>query len=115
MVLDEPFTGVDLALRDRLREVLLRYNRDTGTPIIMTSHDPEDAARIASRVMVLSGSPACEVDSFSLTDDPRERLNHPGRTQKIYERIVAGVRGDSYLPCGSSVFTCRQTLRTCSL
>lgn len=94
LVLDEPFTGLDLALRERLRQALVDYNRDRGIPVIMSSHDPEDAARGASRVMVLADSPARVVDDFSILDDIAERDRHPGRMQRIYERIVAAVRLD---------------------
>lgn len=95
LVLDEPFTAVDLDLRERLRVVLIRYNRERGVPIIMTSHDPEDAARIASRVVIIAGSPARIVDEFFIPDPPEERSTYPGRMQRIYERIVAGVRTSS--------------------
>jgi NitT/TauT family transport system ATP-binding protein len=92
LLLDEPFTGLDLALRERLRALLVAFNQDRGVPVIMTSHDPEDAARIATEVLVIAGRPARRVDSFSIPEAPAARAAHPGRMQRIYERIVAAVR-----------------------
>jgi ABC-type nitrate/sulfonate/bicarbonate transport system ATPase subunit len=92
LLLDEPFTGLDLALRERLRALLVAFNEERGVPIIMTSHDPEDAARIASRVLVIAGRPARPVDAFSIPEGPDERSAFPGRMQRIYDRIVTAVR-----------------------
>lgn len=92
LLLDEPFTGLDLALRERLRTLLVTFNEERRVPVIMTSHDPEDAARIASRVLVIAGRPARPVDAFSIAERPDERSTFPGRMQRTYERIVTAVR-----------------------
>lgn len=118
LVFDEPFTGIDIALRERLREVVLKHNRELQTPIIMTSHDPEDAARIASRVIVIADTPARIVDDFSIVDDPWDRHHHLGRIQRIYERIVAAVRlqplpelrCDRELCCHCNISDCRNVI-----
>lgn len=51
-VLDEPFTGIDPARRDRLMEVLARLDR----PVVLVSHEP-DVARSAHHVVRLDGPP----------------------------------------------------------
>ena len=43
LLLDEPFSRLDAALRDTTREVVFRTARDRGLPVVMVTHDPEDA------------------------------------------------------------------------
>ena len=48
LLLDEPTSGLD-AENTRLVEVLLRGRLSTGTAILLVTHDPEQATRMASR------------------------------------------------------------------
>jgi len=43
MLLDEPFTGLDAGLRDRVREVTLAVLREAGVAVLMVTHDPHEA------------------------------------------------------------------------
>lgn len=52
LLLDEPFTGIDPA---RAHRILARI-RDTGTPVILVSHEPEILAQ-ADRVLDFDGLP----------------------------------------------------------
>ncbi|HEY8352582.1 MAG TPA: ABC transporter ATP-binding protein [Sphingomonadales bacterium] len=65
MLMDEPFSGLDVTLRDRVRESAMAVLRETGVPTLMVTHDPEEAMRISDRVAVMkngrilqSGTPA---------------------------------------------------------
>lgn len=49
MLLDEPLTGLDAALHDRLADDLRAVLQQAGVPAILVTHDPAEAARIASR------------------------------------------------------------------
>ncbi|CAB4730845.1 MAG: ATP-binding cassette domain-containing protein [Actinobacteria bacterium] len=53
MLLDEPLTGLDAALHDRLADDLRNLLRQAGLPAILVTHDPAEAARIADRVVHL--------------------------------------------------------------
>jgi iron(III) transport system ATP-binding protein len=53
MLLDEPFTGLDAALRDRVRETTLRVLRNAGVAVLMVTHDPREALAAADRVSVM--------------------------------------------------------------
>ena len=49
MLLDEPLTGLDAALHDRLADDLRAVLQQAGVPAILVTHDPAEASRIASR------------------------------------------------------------------
>ncbi len=54
LVLDEPFAAVDPAARTECRELLLLYlNQIEGSSVLMTSHDADDVAVLASTVISL--------------------------------------------------------------
>ena len=53
MLLDEPFSNVDTALRRNLREDARLTLRASGAPCIVVTHDPEEAMELADRIAVL--------------------------------------------------------------
>jgi ABC-2 type transport system ATP-binding protein len=50
--LDEPTAGVDVAGRQLIRQVI-RDLRDAGTAVLLTTHDLEDAEKLADRVTIV--------------------------------------------------------------
>ena len=53
LLLDEPLSGLDRLLRDRLLEELRRILRATGTTALFVTHDPEEAFAVADRIAIL--------------------------------------------------------------
>lgn len=53
LLLDEPFTGLDVSTRDVLRRDLRRLLRDRPVPTVLVTHDPQDAAMLADDIVVL--------------------------------------------------------------
>jgi thiamine transport system ATP-binding protein len=51
LLLDEPLTGLDRELHDRLADDLARVLRATGTSALMVTHDAAEAARVADRIV----------------------------------------------------------------
>jgi ABC-2 type transport system ATP-binding protein len=51
--LDEPTIGLDLVARQRVRELLLRANRDRGVTVLLASHDLVDIERLCSRILII--------------------------------------------------------------
>lgn len=54
LVLDEPMAGLDPAGRARMRK-LLAHLRGTGTTTLLVTHDMDDVAELADRMIVLAG------------------------------------------------------------
>ncbi len=55
LLLDEPFTGVDRELRNRLLPRMLTWTRERGLPVLSVSHDVDEALQLEADVVVLGG------------------------------------------------------------
>ncbi|MPZ78453.1 MAG: ATP-binding cassette domain-containing protein [Deltaproteobacteria bacterium] len=53
LLLDEPFSGLDITLRIQVREEILGFLKQTGVTTLMVTHDPEEAMFMADRVLVM--------------------------------------------------------------
>ncbi len=53
LLLDEPFTGLDAPVADRLRRELRRLQLETGLCSVIVTHNPEEAALLADEILVL--------------------------------------------------------------
>jgi putative spermidine/putrescine transport system ATP-binding protein len=53
LLLDEPLTALDAALRDRLRSELNRLLRDLGITAIYVTHDQAEAMELGDRIVVM--------------------------------------------------------------
>jgi ABC-type nitrate/sulfonate/bicarbonate transport system ATPase subunit len=58
LLLDEPFVSLDRAVVRDLQDVFLSIFRAEKPTVILVSHDPQDAARLADRVVILGDRPA---------------------------------------------------------
>nr|WP_315359375.1 ATP-binding cassette domain-containing protein [Neisseria bacilliformis] len=47
LLLDEPFSALDTALRAQMREHMSALQRELGIPLLLITHDPEDAQALA--------------------------------------------------------------------
>ena len=53
LLLDEPFSSLDRELRRRLRDELAALRRELRITTMFVTHDPDDAAPLADRVLVM--------------------------------------------------------------
>lgn len=58
LLLDEPFVSLDRAMVRDLQALFLATFGVGAPTVVLVSHDPEDAARLADRALVLAGRPA---------------------------------------------------------
>ncbi len=54
LVLDEPTAGLDPVGKNDLLDLIKSYNKTTGSTVIFVSHNMDDVALVADRVLVLS-------------------------------------------------------------
>jgi molybdate transport system permease protein len=54
LLLDEPFSSLDVPVRLELRRELRRLQRETGLATVLVSHDPEEAAFLSDEVLVIA-------------------------------------------------------------
>jgi iron(III) transport system ATP-binding protein len=71
LLLDEPFSNLDRALKARLRQEVAALIRATGTTAVFVVHDPDDALAIGDRIAVLRDGRLVQLGK------PREILDSP--------------------------------------
>ena len=54
LYLDEPTIGLDVVVKERIREFIREINRTRKTTVILATHDMSDIERLSSRVMVIN-------------------------------------------------------------
>ena len=95
LLMDEPFSALDYQTRLRMRRELIRLLDQRPRTVVFVTHDIEEAAQLADRVLVLSNRPATVQRELTI-DAPRPRdLTHPAvieATNAILEEL--GLRGD---------------------
>jgi molybdate transport system ATP-binding protein len=83
LLLDEPFSALDEALREELRAELLRLRRELGLPILFVTHDLREAHLLGDRIAVLDEGRVLQFDRRD------EVFRHP-RHRRVAE--LTGVR-----------------------
>lgn len=53
ILLDEPYSGLDSALRAQVRDDVLHLLKESGAATLMVTHDPEEAMFMADRIAVM--------------------------------------------------------------
>ena len=53
LLLDEPFSRLDSGLRQRVRSFVFGHATSRGLPVLMVTHDPEDAEAAAGSILTL--------------------------------------------------------------
>jgi ABC-type nitrate/sulfonate/bicarbonate transport system ATPase subunit len=72
LLMDEPFSALDYITRLRMRAELVRMLEERPRTVVLVTHDIEEAAQLADRVIVLSDRPA-RVRRELRVDLPRTR------------------------------------------
>ncbi|MEK9673516.1 MAG: ABC transporter ATP-binding protein [Rhodospirillaceae bacterium] len=55
LLLDEPFSGLDVTRRAQIRQDTFRLLKQSGIATLMVTHDPEEAMFMADRILVMRG------------------------------------------------------------
>ncbi|MDB5474421.1 MAG: transporter ATP-binding protein [Devosia sp.] len=87
LLLDEPFVSLDRTLVDDMYRLISRLIGLTSPTVLLVSHQPQDAARLADRVVVLDGRPA------RIIADLRFPIPAASRTRQVlaaYEHQLGG-------------------------
>lgn len=75
LLLDEPFAALGPALKGEMLDLLAEIATETGATVLMVSHDPQDARRIADQVvLVAEGMAHAPVETAELLDSPPPAL-----------------------------------------
>ena len=72
LLMDEPFSNLDRRMRDAIRQETIAILREMGATTIVVTHDPEEAMRIADRIVLMRSG----------------RIVQAGDAETIYRRPV---------------------------
>jgi len=72
ILMDEPFSALDLNTRRRMRSEIIRIWQETGKTVIFVTHDIDEALVLADRILLLSNKPTRTLKTITL-DQPRPR------------------------------------------
>jgi NitT/TauT family transport system ATP-binding protein len=94
LLMDEPFSALDVATREILQDELLRLWSETGKTILFVTHDIDEAVYLADRIVALGGSPG-EVRSSRAVDVARPRRRNSTALQEIALEVKAAISAEA--------------------
>lgn len=72
LLMDEPYGQLDIELRFRLEDELIRLWKEVGTTVIFITHNIEEAVYLSERILVLTNKPT-KIKAEIKNDLPRPR------------------------------------------
>lgn len=72
LLMDEPYGQLDIELRFRLEDELIKLWQKTGTTVIFITHNIEEAVYLGERILVLTNKPT-KIKEEIINDLPRPR------------------------------------------
>jgi NitT/TauT family transport system ATP-binding protein len=98
LLLDEPFASIDAQTRADLQDLLLDVWGRTGVTTVFVTHDIDEAAYMADRIVVLTASPATAKETIRV-DLPRPRDQIETKALPAFAdlrgRIFASIRAEA--------------------
>jgi NitT/TauT family transport system ATP-binding protein len=88
LLLDEPFSSLDYLTRLRLRRELARMLRERPRTVVLVTHDIEEAAQLADRVVVLSERPTTIRSELRLSLERPRDPTHPEVVQAVHRILT---------------------------
>lgn len=76
--LDEPTIGLDIVVKQKIRELILRLNREEKTTVFLTSHDTGDIEHLCKRAVIINHGKV-------VLDNPVKNLKHGYLNKKIID------------------------------
>ena len=80
LLMDEPFSALDYLTRIHMRQELARVLEAKPRTVVLVTHDIEEAAQLADRIVVLSDRPAQILQTLTL---PLSRLRNPAHPEVV--------------------------------
>lgn len=112
LIADEPTTALDLTIQAQILGLLDQLRRETGTAVLLITHDMGVAAQVADRVAVMYAGQVCESGT---PEELFDRADHPytqgllsciprmtGERVRLLPALRGAVPDPSRLPSGCS-------------
>jgi NitT/TauT family transport system ATP-binding protein len=88
LLMDEPFSALDYQTRLRMRKELVRILDKRPRTVLFVTHDIEEAAQLADRVLVLSNRPATVRKELRITAARPRDLTNPAVIEAMKEILT---------------------------
>lgn len=76
LLLDEPLGAIDLQLREHMQNELLNLVKNSGSTVLMVTHDVSEAVYLSDRVIVMSSNKGAIITDINIDlEHPRDREN----------------------------------------
>ncbi|HEY2986737.1 MAG TPA: ABC transporter ATP-binding protein [Candidatus Binatia bacterium] len=87
LLLDEPFSLLDVVTRTELQDELMRIWERERKTVLMVTHDVDEALLLADRIVMMTNGPAATVGEILEVSFPRPRRRFEILNQPEYERL----------------------------
>ncbi|WP_410637978.1 ABC transporter ATP-binding protein [Amycolatopsis sp. lyj-346] len=97
LLMDEPFSALDVQTRALMQDELLRLWSGSGAAVIFVTHDLDEAIALSDKVVVLTTGPATVKDVFEIPlERPRkvEELRLTEEFRRLYADIWESLRSE---------------------
>lgn len=94
LLMDEPFSALDALTRENLQDELVRVWQRTGKTVLFVTHDIDEAAYLADRVVILSGAPGQIIAEHRISE-PHPRKRGGAAEADIVRAIRLGLGADT--------------------
>lgn len=106
LLLDEPFSSLDINLRSEMREFILKIQKDLGITTVLVTHDKEEALMMSDKIAVMIDGYIAQYDTpKNLYENPhsKEVANSFGERNYIFGNIDNGVFKSDILNIGLNI------------
>ncbi len=93
LLMDEPFSSLDALTRLRLQNLAARLTRNAT--VILVTHDPLEALRLADRIVVLAGTPVRVAAEFALEGATPRDAADPNLNRRYAELLDLLLDGEA--------------------
>ncbi|MGO1616350.1 MAG: ABC transporter ATP-binding protein [Oceanisphaera sp.] len=89
LLLDEPFSALDVGLKEEFYQLLTQQSRQQGTAVLLITHDLMEAVRLADRIVMMVPDPGRILHELALT-----RPQHQRGTPWVYATLAELMQTD---------------------
>ena len=93
LLMDEPFSALDALTRFRLQNLAARLTK--GATVVLVTHDPLEALRLADRIIVLAGTPVQVAEILDLGGVPPRDPGDPTVTGQYAGLLTLLMNGET--------------------
>lgn len=88
LLMDEPFSALDYITRLKMRNELVRFLRERPRTVVLVTHDIEEVAQLADRVIPLTTRPATILEQKHIDLERPRSLTDPVVTNTVHELLT---------------------------